>query len=45
MVIQVVTVDDGGQSGTEDKDNKPKLCFDLSLRMKRTSPGCVLIFH
>ena len=46
MVIQVVTVDDGGQSGsTEDKDNKPKLCFDLSLRMKRTSPGCVLIFY
>ena len=46
MVIQVVTVDDGGQSGsTEDKDNKPKVCFDLSLRMKRTSPRCVLIFY
>ena len=48
MVIPVVTVDDGGQSGsTEDEQKKPKLCFDLLvlLRMKRTSPSCVLIFH
>ena len=41
-----MTVDDRGQSGsTENEEKKPKLCFDLLLRMKRRSPSCVLIFY